>query len=144
LLGALRSFEAKRRGKPVVVDARDFYYRRISEAIGDDVVMEILDRDGNWLYVNEYFANLFEKKPQYFAGKNKFEEFPEVGEEWREIIQTVADTRETYIDRGFRGLPNLPRKSQRWTWNVLVFSIKLHNDRDGVVMSARLIQKKGG
>jgi two-component system, OmpR family, response regulator len=142
LLGALRSFEAKRRGKPVVVDARDFYYRRISEAIGDDVVMEVLDREGNWLYVNEYFAKLFEKKPQYFVGKNKFEEFPDV-EDWREIVQTVADTRETYIDRGFRGLPNLPRKSQRWTWNVLVFPIKLHNDRDGVVLSARLIEKKG-
>ncbi len=142
LLGALRSFEAKRRGKPVVVDARDFYYRRISEAIGDDVVMEVLDREGNWLYVNEYFAKLFEKKPHYFVGKNKFEEFPDV-EDWREIVQTVADTRETYIDRGFRGLPNLPRKSQRWTWNVLVFPIKLHNDRDGVVLSARLIEKKG-
>jgi two-component system, OmpR family, response regulator len=142
LLGALRSFEAKRRGKPVVVDARDFYYRRISEAIGDDVVMEVLDREGNWLYVNEYFAKLFEKKPHYFIGKNKFEEFPDV-EDWREIVQTVADTRETYIDRGFRGLPNLPRKSQRWTWNVLVFPIKLHNDRDGVVLSARLIEKKG-
>lgn len=142
LLGALRSFEAKRRGKPVVVDARDFYYRRISEALGDDVVMEVLDREGNWLYVNDYFAKLFEKKPQYFVGKNKFEEFPEV-EDWREIVQTVADTRETYIDRGFRGLPNLPRKSLRWTWNVLVFPIKLHNDRDGVVLSARLIEKKG-
>jgi two-component system, OmpR family, response regulator len=143
LLGALRSFEAKRRGKPVVVDARDFYYRRISEAIGDDVVMEILDREGTWLYVNAYFAKLFEKKPQYFIGKNKFAEFPEVVDEWREIIQTVADTRETYIDRGFRGLPNLPRKSLRRTWNVLVFPIKLHNDRDGVVLSARLIEKKG-
>src|SRR5215470_8136937 len=30
LLAALRSFEAKKRGKPVVVDARDFYYSRIS------------------------------------------------------------------------------------------------------------------
>jgi two-component system, OmpR family, response regulator len=30
LLAALRSFEAKRRGKPVVVDARDFYYSRLS------------------------------------------------------------------------------------------------------------------
>jgi CheY-like chemotaxis protein len=141
LLGALRSFEAKRRGKPVVVDARDFYYRRISEALGDDVVMEVLDREGTWLYVNEYFAKLFEKKSAHFIGKNKFEEFPEV-EEWREIVQTVADTRETYIDRGFRGLPNLPRKSPRWTWNVLVFPIKLHDDRDGVVLSARLIEKK--
>ncbi|MFZ0705153.1 MAG: response regulator, partial [Candidatus Korobacteraceae bacterium] len=29
LVGALRTFEAKRRGRPVVVDARDFYYSRI-------------------------------------------------------------------------------------------------------------------
>ncbi len=143
LVGALRSFEAKRRGKPVVVDARDFYYSRIAMAMGDDVVMEVMDRDGNWLYVNDYFAAMFDKKRQFFVGKNKFEEFPEVGEEWREIVRTVADTRETYIDRGFRGLPNLPRKSPHWTWNVLVFPIKLHDDRDGVVLSARLIEKKG-
>ncbi len=143
LLGALRSFEAKRRGKPVVVDARDFYYSRIAMAMGEDVVMEVMDREGNWLWVNDYFAAMFEKKRQWFVGKNKFEEFPEVGEDWREILQTVADTRETYIDRGFRGLPNLPRKSQHWTWNVLVFPIKLHDDRDGVVLSARLIEKKG-
>ncbi len=143
LVAALRSFEAKRRGKPVVVDARDVYYSRIAMAMGDDVVLEVMDRDGNWLYVNDYFAAMFDKKRQWFAGKNKFEHFPEVGEEWREIIQRVADTRETYIDRGFRGLPNLPRKSARWTWNVLVFPIKLHDDRDGVVLSARLIEKKG-
>src|SRR5215472_69081 len=62
LLAALRNFEAKRRGKPVVVDARDFYYSRISMAMGDDVVLEILDREGNWQYVNDYFAALFERK----------------------------------------------------------------------------------
>ncbi|MGZ6507242.1 MAG: response regulator, partial [Tumebacillaceae bacterium] len=39
LLTALRSFEAKKRGKPVVVDARDFYYSRISLCMGDDVVL---------------------------------------------------------------------------------------------------------
>ena len=48
LVNALRSFEAKKRGRPVVVDARDFYYSRISMAMGDDIVLEILDRDGNW------------------------------------------------------------------------------------------------
>jgi two-component system OmpR family response regulator len=37
LITALRSFEAKHRGKPVVVDARDFFYSRISMAIGEDV-----------------------------------------------------------------------------------------------------------
>src|SRR6266403_146146 len=108
LLAALHSFEAKRRGKPVVVDARDFFYSRIAMAMGDDVVLEIMDRDGNWQYVNETLAKLLEKKRAWFVGKNLFQEFPELGEEWQEIIRTVADTRETYIDRTFRGLP-LPK-----------------------------------
>jgi CheY-like chemotaxis protein len=142
LLAALRNFEAKRRGKPVVVDARDFYYSRISMAMGDDVVLEILDRDGNWQYVNDYFASLFERKRPYFVGKNMFESFPELGEEWKEIVRTVADTRETYIDRSFRGLPNLPTKNPRWVWNVLAFPLKLHDDRNGVALSARVIEKK--
>jgi two-component system, OmpR family, response regulator len=142
LVAALRSFEAKRRGKPVVVDARDFYYSRIAKTMADDTVMEILDREGNWQYVNDYFAALFGKKRQEYSGKNVFEEFPDLGEEWRDIIRTVADTRETYIDRGFRAVPHLPAKSKRWTWSVLVFPIKLHNDKDGVVLTARLVEKK--
>ena len=141
LLGALRSFEAKRRGKPVVVDARDFYYSRINMAMGDDVVLEIMDRDGNWQYVNETLAKLLDKKRSWFLGKNLFQEFPELGEEWLEIIRTVADTRETYIDRTFRGLP-LPKKSPRYIWNVLVFSIKLHDNRNGAVLSARILERK--
>jgi hypothetical protein len=54
----------------------------------------------------------------------------------------VADTRETYIDRGSAGLPHLPRKSARWTWNILVFPIRLHDDRNGALLGARLIEKK--
>jgi len=142
MLAALRSFEAKKRGKPVVVDARDFFYSRISMAMGDDVVLEIMDEEGNWLYVNDTFARLFEKKRQYFPGKNLFEEFPELRGELQEIIQTVAHTRETYVDRSFRGLPNLPRPSDRWTWNVLLFPLKLHDNRNGVVLSARVIEKR--
>jgi CheY-like chemotaxis protein len=143
LVGALRSFEAKKRGKPVVVDARDFYYSRISMAMGDDIVLEILDREGNWQFVNDYFAAMNGHKRAWFAGKNLFEQFPQLGEEWREIIRTVADTRETYIDRrGFRGASHLPVKSPHWTWNVLIFPIKLHDDQDGAVLTARLIEKK--
>lgn len=142
LLAALRSFEAKRRGKPVVVDARGFFYSRIAMAMGDDVVLEILDRDGTWQYVNLYCAKLYDKKPAWFTGKNRFEEFPELGEEWKEIIRTVADTRETYVDRSFRGLPHLPTKQNRWNWNILVFPLKLHDNRNGVVLSARVIEKR--
>lgn len=142
LLAALRSFEAKRRGKPVVVDARGFFYSRIAMAMGDDVVLEILDREGSWQYVNDYFARLYEKKPAWFAGRNRFTEFPELGGEWQDIIRTVADTRETYVDRSFRGLPHLPSKKNRWNWNILVFPLKLHDNRPGVVLSARVIEKK--
>ncbi|HWR37153.1 MAG TPA: response regulator [Clostridia bacterium] len=143
LVDALRSFEAKKRGKPVVVDARDFFYSRISMAMGDDNVLEILDADGNWQYVNEYFAALISKKRTWFPGRNIFDQFPDLGDEWREIVRTVADTRETYIDRrGSRGMPHLPTKSRHWNWNVLIFPIKLHDNRNGVVLSARLIENK--
>src|SRR5215831_12720555 len=73
LVDALRSFEAKKRGRPVVVDARDFYYSRISMAMGDDVVLEIMDREGTWQYVNDCCAKVFEKKRQWFVGKNLFQ-----------------------------------------------------------------------
>jgi two-component system OmpR family response regulator len=142
LVDALRSFEAKRRGRPVVVDARDFYYSRISMAMGDDMAVEILDRDGNWQYVNDYFAALLDKKRSWFVGKNLFDTFPELRDPWADAIRNVADTRETYIDRRFGGLPHLPRKSARWSWNVLVFPIKLHDDRDGALLSARPVEKK--
>ena len=143
LVAALRSFEAKKRGRPVVVDARDFYYSRIAMAMADDIVLEIIDRDGNWQYVNDYFAAMNGHKRAWFVGKNLFEQFPQLGEEWREIVRTVADTRETYIDRrALRGANHLPAQNRHWNWNVLIFPIKLHDDRDGAVLMARLIEKK--
>lgn len=147
LVTALRSFEAKRRGKPVVVDSRDFYYQRISLAMGDDVVLEVLDSNGTWQYVNNYFAALHHKKLQWFFGKSLFDSLgkisPELIAEWKDILKTVADARETYIDRrGRRGVPHLPVESTHWDWNVLVFPIKLHDGRNGVVLTARLIQRR--
>ena len=66
-----------------------------------------------------------------------------MGEELREIVRTVAETRETYIDRKFRGVEHLPTESAYWDWNVLAFPIKLHDGQDGVVLTARLMEKKG-
>ncbi len=147
LVSALRSFEAKRRGRPVVVDSRDFYYSRISLAMGDDVVLQVLDADANWQYVNSYFAALHHRKRNWFPGKNLMQDLGEletgVANEWRDIIRTVADSRETYIERrGRRGVPHLPTESSHWDWNVLVFPIRLHDGRPGVVLTARLIQRR--
>ncbi len=142
LVSALRSFEAKKRGKPVVVDARDFFYSRINMAIGDDVVLEILDATGNWQYVNDTCARLLERPRDWFPGRNMFDEMPELGTDWRDILRTVAITRETYIDRTYRGLLNLPRKGEAWVWNVLVFPITLHTNETGVVLTARTLERK--
>jgi two-component system, OmpR family, response regulator len=142
LLAALRSFEGKRRGKPVVVDARDFFYSRINMAIGDDVVLEILDGEGNWQYVNECCARLLEQPRDWFLGRNIFEEMPELAADWREILRTVTEKRETYIDRTYRGLLNLPRKGEEWVWNVLAFPLTLHNNQTGAVRTARILERK--
>src|ERR1700730_11988384 len=142
LISALRSFEAKRSGKPVVVDARDFFYSRINMAMGGDVVLEILDANGNWQYVNESCARLLEQPRDWFPGKNMFVEMPELAPDWRDILRTVAVQRETYIDRTYRGLLNLPRKGEGWVWNVLAFPITLHNNQTGVVLTARILERK--
>lgn len=143
LLSALQSFESKRQGRPVVIDSRDFYYSRISMALGDDMAVEITDRDGNWQYVNDHLAALLGKKRSWFVGKNLFDHYPQLDDEWREVIRTVADTRETYIDRRNRKtMPHLPVKSERWNWHVLAFPLKLHDGKDGVVLSARLMERK--
>ncbi len=142
LVAALRTFRAKLQGKPVMVDARDFFYSRINMAMGDDVVLEVLDGRGNWQYVNETCARLLERPRDWFRGKNMFFEMPELAVDWREIIATVATTRETYIDRTFRGLLNLPRKGEEWVWNVLAFPMTLHNNESGVVLTARILQRR--
>jgi PAS domain-containing protein len=142
LITALRSFEAKHRGKPVVVDARDFFYSRIAMAIGEDVVLEILDRDGTWMYVNDSCARLLERPRDWFPGKNMFVEMPDLVADWKEILRTVAEKRETYIDRTYRGLLNLPRKGEEWVWNVLAFPLTLHNNETGVVLTARILERK--
>jgi two-component system, OmpR family, response regulator len=92
--------------------------------------------------VNDHFAALCDKKRPWFAGKNLFEEFPDVSSDWQEVVRNVADTRETYIDRTFRGLPYLPDQKSGYVWNVLVFPLKLHDNSNGVVISARVIEKR--
>jgi hypothetical protein len=71
-----------------------------------------------------------------------FEEMPELAVDWAEILRTVAETRETYIDRTFRGVLNLPSKGDRWVWNVLAFPITLHTGETGVVLTARALERK--
>ncbi|AFL88203.1 response regulator containing a CheY-like receiver domain and an HD-GYP domain [Terriglobus roseus DSM 18391] len=145
LLSALRGLEAKRRGAPVVVDAREFYYSRIAMAIGVDVLVQILDPEGNWHYVNESTAEYLEKPRDWFPGRNIFAEMSNTMRDWRDVLYAVSTTRETYIDRTRRGLLMEPREEEgNATWSVLAFPIMLHDGRSGVVLSARILDRHSG
>jgi CheY-like chemotaxis protein len=142
LLAALRGFEARRRGAPVVVDARDFFYSRISLAIGTDVLVQILDAGGNWLHCNEAAAEYLGRPREWFPGRNLFIEVLSVPGDWPEILRSVAETHETYIDRTRRGPFFNPELSgQAITWSVLAFPITLHDRRPGAVLTARVLER---
>ena len=141
LLAALSSFEARRRGVPVVVDARDFYYSRIALAIGSDVLVQILDAAGNWLHLNETAADYLGQSREWFPSRNLFQEFPAFDHDWAEILRSVAETRETYIDRTRRGLFFLADPGQNITWSLLAFPITLHDGSPGVVLTARILER---
>jgi two-component system OmpR family response regulator len=142
LLDALSSLEAKRRGAPVVVDARDFYYSRIARAIGADVLVQIFDENGIWQHCNDAAADYLQQPRDWFIGRNVFQEMPTLLRDWRDVIQAVCLTRETYIDRSHRGLLNASRPAeQHLTWSVLAFPITLHDNRNGVVLTARILEK---
>lgn len=141
LLAALRSLEAKRRGEPVVVDARDFFYSRIARAIGEDVVVQIFDADGNWQYVNESAAEYLGHERDWFEGKNIFRSMPEM-RDWRDVLHAVATTRETYVDRTRRGLlADPPEAEKHAVWSILAFPMLLHDQRTGVVLTARVMER---
>lgn len=140
LLSALRALEANRHGSSSVVDARDFYYSRLSLAIGADVIVQIFDKNGVWLHCNAAAARHFGQSIEWFTGRNIFEEMPDIMRDWRDVIATVAVTRETYIDRTHRGLTNEPRAGRpTQLWSVLAFPISLHDGRSGVVLTARTL-----
>jgi two-component system, OmpR family, response regulator len=142
LLDALSSFGAKRRGAPVVVDARDFFYSRISLTIGSDVLVQIFDDRGIWQHCNDAVADYLGQPRDWFIGRCVYHELQPLMRDWREVIQTVCHSRETYIDRTRRGLLNQPRPDeQQLTWSVLAFPITLHNNRSGAVLTARVLEK---
>jgi two-component system OmpR family response regulator len=142
LLDALSSLEAKRRGARVVVDARDFYYSRIARAIGPDVLVQIFDENGIWQHCNDAAADYLQQSRDWFIGRSIFQEMPTTLRDWRDVIQAVCLTRETYIDRTHRGLLNAPRQQeQNLTWSVLGFPITLHDNRSGMVLTARILEK---
>ncbi len=139
LLQALSSLAARRRGSPVVVDARDFFYSRIARAIGGEVLVQIFNDRGVWHFCNDRAADYLEHPRDWFPGRCVFEEMPLL-RDWHDVLLNVPRSRETYIDRTHRGLLATPKETERdLTWSILAFPLTLHDDRSGVVLTARVI-----
>jgi hypothetical protein len=111
-------------------------------AIGSDVLVQIFDEHSTWLYCNDSAAEYLGQPRDWFPGRNPAAEMPTLMRDWSEIIQAVSLTRETYIDRTHRGLLNTPKPDeQNVTWSVLAFPITLHDNRNGVVLTARILDR---
>ncbi len=140
LLNALKSLSSKRRGETSVVDARDFFYSRISLAIGTDVMVQIFDDRGIWLHCNQPAAEYLGHAREWFTGRSIFVEVPNLLRDLRDVLLSVPRTRETYIDRTRRGLLEHGQgSSQAAPWSTLAFPITLHDGRTGVVLTARTL-----
>jgi hypothetical protein len=141
----------------VVVDAHEFFYSRIALAIGSDVLIQILDAEGNWVYCNdtaaEFLAAAMDREMEvavggeeivrsrhWFTGRNLFREMPTLMRDWRGVVADVAVTRQTYIDRSRRGLlaVHVGDESAE-AWSVLAFPMTLHDGSSGVVLTARVL-----
>lgn len=140
LLSALKLLAAKNQGAPMVVDARDFFYQRISQAIGEDVLVQIFDDRGIWLFCNELASIYLRHGREWFPGRCIFDEIPDLLRDWHDVLVSVPRTRNTYIDRTRRGLLGTDRPGEEnVTWSVLAFPITLHDLRSGVVLTARTL-----
>lgn len=103
----------------------------------------MLDGDGNWIYCNDTAAEYLGQERQWFPGRNLFQELPTLLRDWRGVIAEVASTRQTYIDRSRRGLLAIQvgqaGQEPAEAWSVLAFPITLHDGRNGVVLTARML-----
>ena len=140
LLSALKLLAAKRDGAPMVMDARDFFYSRISQAIGADVLVQIFDDRGTWLFCNDLASEYLGHPRDWFPGRCIFDEIPSLLRDWHDVLLSVPRTRVTYIERSRRGLLYGERPGdEEFTWSLLAFPITLHDSRTGVVLTARTL-----
>ena len=140
LLSALKLLAAKSEGAPMVMDARDFFYSRIAQAIGADVLVQIFDDHGTWLFCNELAAEYLRHPREWFPGRRIFDDIPELLRDWQDVLLSVPRTRVTYIDRTPRGLLHgVHPGDEEITWSVLAFPVTLHDSRTGVVLTARTL-----
>ena len=143
LLDALRSLEAKRQGSPIVADAAKFFYSRIAHALGPNVLVQIFDAQGTWLFCNEEAAEYLGHERNWFPGRRLDQDLSPELHHWQQVISDVATRQETYIDRTRHGLIHTPELSPDGpgdrAWSIIAAPIALPSGHPGVLLTARAL-----
>lgn len=84
-----------------------------------DTLIAYMDRDFNFIRVNEAYARSDRRQPDYFVGRNHFELYPH--RENQAIFQQVVDTAEGYsvYEKPFEYPEQPERGITYWNWSLL-------------------------
>jgi len=99
-----------------------------------DTLIAYMDRDFNFIRVNEAYAKADGQRPEYFIGRNHFELYPHA--ENQAIFRRVVDTGEAYSvnEKPFE-YPEYPERGiTYWNWNLMPVS-GVNGNVEGVVLS---------
>lgn len=93
----------------------------------DDVLIAYLDRNFNFIRVNQAYASADRKRPEDFMGENHFDLYP--NEENQRIFEAVVQTGKAYhfVEKPFEYVANPERGVSYWDWSLL--PIKDSNDQ---------------
>jgi len=90
------------------------------ESIIDSIIspLAVLDTEFNFVLVNRAYAELDERKPELFKGKNHFDLYP--NEENRTIFQRVVDSAQAHQAKAkpFEYAENPERGATYWDWTL--------------------------
>jgi PAS domain S-box-containing protein len=99
-----------------------------------DTLIAYMDRDFNFIRVNEAYARSDGRQPEFFSGKNHFDLYPHA--ENQAIFQKVVESGEAYSvhEKPFEHPDQPGRGLTYWNWSLLpVRGVK--GDVEGVVLS---------
>ncbi len=111
----LRHIEQGRRAEETLLRSKELQ-ERFFDSI--DILIAYMDRDFNFIRVNEAYARSDGRQPEYFIGKNHFALYPHT--ENQAIFQRVLETREAFFvyEKPFEYPENPARGVTYWDWSL--------------------------
>ena len=130
LLSGMWGYVQKNRSREEVAKANELLEKMFSSI---DISIAYMDKDFNFIRVNRAYAEVDEREPEFYVGRNHFVLFP--NEENEQIFKKVVETGESYsvCAKPFEYTEHPERGVTYWDW-----SLQPVRDPDGSVGSVVL------